>query len=54
MLVAVLISNVSYIVIAPFLPLEFAAKGVDVDVLGFIFAAYPVASIITSLILSKV
>lgn len=52
-LVACLISNTSYIIIAPFLPLEFKSKGVDADVTGLIFAAYPVASIATSLILAK-
>ena len=52
-LLAVLISNASYIVIAPFLPVELAVKGVDVVTVGFIFAAYPIASIITSLFLAK-
>lgn len=52
-LAAVLISNISYIMIAPFLPLEFETKGVDGDVVGVVFAAYPVASIIISLIMAK-
>ena len=53
MLSAVLSSNVSYIIIAPFLPLKFKEKGVDGDVIGIIFAAYPVSSIVSSLILAK-
>jgi hypothetical protein len=52
-MLAVLISNISYIVIAPFLPLEFTSKGVGIDALGVIFAAFPVASILASLILTK-
>jgi len=48
-----MVSNISYIMIAPFLPIKFKEKGVDVDVMGFIFAAYPISSILFSIVLGK-
>jgi len=53
MLSACMVSNISYIMIAPFLPIKFKEKGVDVDVMGFIFAAYPISSILFSIIIGK-
>lgn len=47
-LVATLVSNTAYALIAPFLPLEFEKKGISSSMIGFIFAIYSVAIIICS------
>ena len=52
-LTATLIANCCYIIVAPFLPLNSEAKGVNQDVMGLIFAVYPIASIAMSLFLAK-
>ena len=43
-----LIANGSYVLIAPFLPLEFERKGISQEMIGIIFAAFPVGTVITS------
>ena len=43
-----LISNSAYAMIAPFLPIEYEAKGVSGEWVGMIFAVYSVAVIIFS------
>jgi MFS family permease len=48
MLMGCVISNASYILIPPFLPLKLDEKGVDKDMVGLIFAAYPIAVILWS------
>jgi DHA1 family multidrug resistance protein-like MFS transporter len=47
-LVSTLVSNTAYALIAPFLPLEFANKGISNSMIGYIFAVYSVAIIICS------
>jgi DHA1 family multidrug resistance protein-like MFS transporter len=42
------ISQGSYILIAPFVPPVLAEKGVSTQTIGLIFAAYPIAVILTS------
>jgi hypothetical protein len=51
MLSSVFINNLSYIIIAPFLPIEFQSKGVDGDAMGVIFAAFPLALTAAALLL---
>ena len=53
MLLSMLISQLSYMIVAPFLPPNFKEKGVDEDMIGCIFAIYPVASIVISLTMAK-
>jgi len=48
-----MLSNSAYAIIAPFLPFEFKAKGVDQQWIGFIFSAYSVAVIICSPIIGN-
>ena len=52
-LTATLLSNLCYIIVAPFLPLNFEAKGIDEDVIGIIFAIYPISAMVSSLLLAK-
>ena len=47
-LICTLISNSAYALIAPFLPLEFADKGVSGEMIGIMFAIYSVAVIVCS------
>ncbi len=43
-----LVSNTGYALIAPFLPLEFDRKGISTTMVGFIFAIYSLAIILSS------
>ena len=52
-LVCTLISNSAYAIIAPFLPLEFAEKGIEGYIIGIIFAVYSIAVIFFSPIVSN-
>ena len=47
------LSNSAYALIAPFLPFEFARKGVDLTLMGYIFSIYSVAVIFCSPIIGK-
>ena len=47
-ILSTLISNTAYALIAPFLPIEFEAKGISNANIGYIFAIYSVAIIIFS------
>ena len=46
------VSNMAYALIAPFLPLEFIAKGVSHGMIGVIFAIYSLSVIVWSPIVS--
>ena len=48
LLINSLIANGSYVLIAPFLPLEFESKGVSQEMVGIIFAAFPVGTVVAS------
>ena len=52
--VCTFIGNQGYALIAPFLPLEFTAKGVDPRIVGYIFTVYAGGFIVTSLVASMV
>lgn len=52
-LICTLISNSAYALIAPFLPLEFKAKGISGEMIGLIFAIYSVAVIVCSPLVCK-
>ena len=47
-LICTFISNSAYALVAPFLPLEFEAKGISDYYIGLIFAVYSVAVVICS------
>ena len=47
-LICTFISNSAYALVAPFLPLEFADKGISSHYIGLIFAIYSVAVVICS------
>ena len=47
-LICTFISNSAYALVAPFLPLEFAAKGISSSNIGQLFAIYSVAVVICS------
>jgi MFS family permease len=47
-MICTLISNSAYAIIAPFLPIEFADKGVEGSIVGIIFAIYSIAVIFAS------
>ena len=47
-LICTFISNSAYALVAPFLPLEFADKGISSHYVGLIFAIYSVAVVICS------
>ena len=47
-LICTFISNSAYALVAPFLPLEFADKGINSHYVGLIFAIYSVAVVICS------
>ena len=52
-LLCTLISNSAYALIAPFLPIEYAEKGIKEESVGLIFAIYSVAVIFVSPIVGK-
>jgi MFS family permease len=52
-LLATFVANIAYSVIAPFLPIEFAAKGINEGQIGLIFAVYSLAAILASLFVGK-
>jgi len=52
-LICTLISNSAYALIAPFLPLEFKAKGISGEMIGLLFAIYSVAVIVCSPFVGK-
>ena len=47
-LLATLVSNSAYALIAPFLPLEFKSKGVSIINIGIIFSVYSLSVILCS------
>lgn len=47
------LSNSAYALIAPFLPFEFAKKGVNPHVMGYVFAIYSFAVIVFSPFVGK-
>ena len=48
-----LIANGSYVLIAPFLPLEFESKGVSQEMIGIVFAAFPIGTVLASPIIGE-
>ena len=53
MVISIVISNCSYMIVAPFMPLEFEQKGVSKELVGIVFAAYPIGVILTSPLIGK-
>jgi MFS family permease len=53
MVLNIILSNCSYMIVAPFMPLEFESKGITTELVGIIFAAYPVGVIVLSPIIGK-
>jgi len=54
LLVCNVISNSAYGMIAPFLPQQLQAKGVEESVIGMIFSSYSAAVIVMSLFVGKI
>jgi len=48
------LSNSAYAIIAPFLPFEFASKGIDSIWIGYIFAIYSVAVVLCSPVIGSI
>lgn len=42
------LANAAYSIVAPFLPVEFARRGVSASVTGYIFSIYSVAVVVAS------
>ncbi|CAI2370229.1 unnamed protein product [Moneuplotes crassus] len=54
MLTVSILSNICYMVVFPFLPLEFGRYGIKPSTFGFIFAMFSAASMIGSLLVGKI
>lgn len=49
-----LIINAALALVGPFFPQEAEEKGVDINIIGYIFSAYPLSFVIVSLIMPKI
>lgn len=47
-IVVTVLANAAYSIVAPFLPVEFARRGVSASVTGYIFAIYSIAVVFAS------
>ena len=47
-IVVTVLANAAYSIVAPFLPIEFARRGISTSVTGYIFSIYSVAVVIAS------